>query len=535
MSETVASVPERQAGWTRRRAIIVLCVLVILNCLVLLIDAMKMLRGEPDGYPDIEQHFKYGSVGSDTLRQGLPYRIWKVLPVMFKDRLPQNGKDAYEAFGLIVERGQDGKATEDRPVGFSKRRIIGLDFVGPNCAFCHASTLRTSEGDPDPTIILGMPANSVDVEEFLVFLFKTAKDPKFTGDEVLREIEKQSSPMGFRERVAYRWLVVPLYRWEMGKLEQKFCFIRKLGAAGCATTKLADDAGPGRLDLWASYKVLRFATWNRLDDLLPDFTLPIFDFIDLDIGPAPGFADFAPLWQLEKRMGRGFHWDGNTFFMHDYAAIAALGFNVIPRSMDHPGFNSIALWAKKRVPPKYKDVAPKPFKVNAHREKQGEELYFRHCAACHDPGGQQFGKVTPIADIGTDRNRFDAFTEELANKLKRLGKDYDWKFHDLRKTRGYSNLPLDGIWLRAPYLHNGSVPTLRDLLAEGRPTAFCRGYDVYDWENVGFRGLSESACKARGFFWYATDAPGNGNHGHLYGTDLKDDEKQKLVEFLKTL
>src|SRR5687768_11633239 len=120
MSETVASVPERQAGWSGRRAIIVLCVLVILNCLVLLIDAMKMLRGEPDGYPDIEQHFKYGSVGSDTLRQGLPYRIWKVLPVMFKDRLPQNGKDGYEAFGLIVERGQDGKATEDRPVGFSK-------------------------------------------------------------------------------------------------------------------------------------------------------------------------------------------------------------------------------------------------------------------------------------------------------------------------------------------------------------------------------------------------------------------------------
>ena len=54
---------------------------------------------------------------------------------------------------------------------------------------------------------------------------------------------------------------------------------------------------------------------------------------------------------------------------------------------------------------------------------------------------------------------------------------------------GYVSLPLDGIWLRAPYLHNGSVPTLRDLLnpPNERPQSFHRGYDVFDAIKVGFK------------------------------------------------
>ncbi len=53
---------------------------------------------------------------------------------------------------------------------------------------------------------------------------------------------------------------------------------------------------------------------------------------------------------------------------------------------------------------------------------------------------------------------------------------------------GYNAVFLDGIWLRAPYLHNGSVPTLRDLLkpVAERPRLFWRGYDLYDPVNVGF-------------------------------------------------
>ena len=72
--------------------------------------------------------------------------------------------------------------------------------------------------------------------------------------------------------------------------------------------------------------------------------------------------------------------------------------------------------------------------------------------------------------------------------MNTIGEGKPWRFTHFRKTNGYANMPLDGLWLRAPYLHNGSVPTLRALLfPDERPAVFYRGYDVYDWTNVGLR------------------------------------------------
>ena len=71
--------------------------------------------------------------------------------------------------------------------------------------------------------------------------------------------------------------------------------------------------------------------------------------------------------------------------------------------------------------------------------------------------------------------------------MNTIGAGRPWQFSHFRKTNGYAAMPLDGIWLRAPYLHNGSVPTLRALLfLDERPARFYRAYDVYDWRAVGF-------------------------------------------------
>jgi len=94
---------------------------------------------------------------------------------------------------------------------------------------------------------------------------------------------------------------------------------------------------------------------------------------------------------------------------------------------------------------------------------------------------------------------------------------------------------LDGLWARAPYLHNGSVPNLADLLSppDKRPPTFVVGYDVYDQQRVGF--VSEGdAARAQGRV-FDTRLPGNGNGGHLYGTSLPEADKQALLEYLKTL
>jgi hypothetical protein len=111
----------------------------------------------------------------------------------------------------------------------------------------------------------------------------------------------------------------------------------------------------------------------------------------------------------------------------------------------------------------------------------------------------------------------------------------DERFSHFRKTFGYANSPLDGIWLRAPYLHNGSVPTLRDLLmpVAERPKVFYRGYDVYDPVNVGF--ITQGTEAERVGTKYNVAERASGNQGHEYGTELSEPEKEALVEYLKTL
>lgn len=96
----------------------------------------------------------------------------------------------------------------------------------------------------------------------------------------------------------------------------------------------------------------------------------------------------------------------------------------------------------------------------------------------------------------------------------------------------YRARPLEGIWATAPYLHNGSVPSLHELLlppAERRQI-FYVGSMEFDPEEVGFK-----STRSRKTFRFDTSLPGNRNSGHTYGTTLNDEERRDLLEFLKTL
>jgi len=104
---------------------------------------------------------------------------------------------------------------------------------------------------------------------------------------------------------------------------------------------------------------------------------------------------------------------------------------------------------------------------------------------------------------------------------------------------GYFNNPIPLAYLRAPYLHNASVPTMRELLnMEDRPMQFCRGDDAYDPEAMGLRVrvlASGETCSASLFHFDATRL-GNSNTGHDYPwtrTEIKDHpEYQALLEDL---
>ena len=142
-----------------------------------------------------------------------------------------------------------------------------------------------------------------------------------------------------------------------------------------------------------------------------------------------------------------------------------------------------------------------------------------------------------LRGIDTDPERLWTWKKEHAiaanNKVKEFGIERKGLLEE--ELIGYNAVYLDGLWLRAPYLHNGSVPTLRDMLkppAE-RPVVFWRGYDLYDPVNVGFVAAGERAEESGSKYDVAERS--NGNGGHLFGTTLAETDKDALIEYLKTL
>ena len=106
----------------------------------------------------------------------------------------------------------------------------------------------------------------------------------------------------------------------------------------------------------------------------------------------------------------------------------------------------------------------------------------------------------------------------------------------LQPYNGYIAPPLDGIWITAPFFHNASVPNLEGVLnSKARPKYWSRDFEnpVYDYEKLGWK--YEEKNKPGGTTVYNTDLRGYGNYGHYFGDKLTDQERQAVIEYLKTL
>ena len=524
----MADAPDQPAGsrrWKWRAVLLAIVGLFIIGCLYLV---GRFTRDEPVTYTNPEDHFKYGSTGGER-ESGIPYWIWKVLPKMFPEYLPGKtytpGKE-YVSLGLLYEPGKD------LPIGVSRRNTQGLDRVFLNCAICHAGSVRETP-QSTPIIYAGMPSNTVDLEAFERFIFACATDQRFNAPRIMSEIEAIGGRYDFINRFLLRFYAIPFMRERLLMLKGHFRF-----------AEWEPDAGPGRTD-----------TFN------PAKTLLEFPLEKLETRELVGLCDFPSIWLqgLRKQKNLHAHWDGNNSLMEERNKSASFGTGAFPPTIDLKQLARVEQWLLTKEPPKY------PFVIDAQLSTQGEKLYAEYCASCHGRNGRDFngeyvGDVVPIDKIGTDRHRLDSYTEELAVAQNNLYAGYPWRFSHFRKTFGYANLPLDGVWLRAPYLHNGSVPTLRDLLNPGaeRPPVFYRGYDVFDQAKVGFvsdvsrfddKGRSKDEPEnPRQYFRFDTQVKpggaiprdrneGNSNVGHEgreYGTILSAQEKDAIVEYLKT-
>jgi hypothetical protein len=100
----------------------------------------------------------------------------------------------------------------------------------------------------------------------------------------------------------------------------------------------------------------------------------------------------------------------------------------------------------------------------------------------------------------------------------------------------YESRVLEGVWAVAPYLHNGSVPNLWELMkpAKDRKSNFMVGSRIFDPKNVGY-AVDESPFRTGAFLADPANANGNGNGGHEFGTGLTDEERWAIIEYMKTL
>ena len=136
-------------------------------------------------FPDIVDHFKYGSIGAEE-RAGIPLRIWRVLPIVFADKLPKRPGTGYERIGFLFEP----DAPHGRPIGTSFTSS-SVDRVGLNCATCHVGTIRDTPGQRRGASSLGMPANQMDLQAYARFLTACAHDPRFNADTLIEAIRKE--------------------------------------------------------------------------------------------------------------------------------------------------------------------------------------------------------------------------------------------------------------------------------------------------------------------------------------------------------
>ncbi len=291
---------------------------------------------------------------------------------------------------------------------------------------------------------------------------------------------------------------------------------------------------------------------------------------------APTRVDLPAVWNQKTRvLGE---WDGrmrSATIRNLSAALANVG---NPAKID---FGAVA-----RVTDFVRDLpsSPYPFDdVPAALEARGQALYQQNCANCHTEDqrtlageprvwGATWGEG-PSVVAGTDQNRADGVDEvgfrTFTGVLKLTAgctnpngppeattslcasADRWLVLRTTPETRGYIAAPLDGVWARAPYLHNGSVPTLRHLLTTGpRPTTFLRGSIAYDKKNAGWEWDPRRADLLRRagdtITTFDTTRNGNGNHGHSGDVvvdghamrmtwNAEDPAIDALIAYLKTL
>ncbi len=308
----------------------------------------------------------------------------------------------------------------------------------------------------------------------------------------------------------------------------------------------------GRVSVVAPYSVLSTRGPNPADG----FTAVLFAHHDpktlawsdtplIEVPPPQDVpVDVPPWWRMKKKSSLFYVGGGRG----DHARIMMTASILCTSSVEESQaidayFADVRAWIASLEAPKY------PYAIDQALADRGKPVFESTCSRCHGsygPNGSYPNRLVPAKEIGTD--------PILALGAAQFGPPFVAWFRDsffgqmarLEPKEGYVAPPLDGIWATAPYLHNGSVPTIAALLDSSiRPTYWTRSFDsskaAYDEKALGWKHINLAKGKeaeknaSRKAAIYDTTKLGYSNAGHTYGDALSAEDRAAVIEYLKTL
>jgi len=464
------------------------------------------------------------------------------------------------------------------PIGISKT-VVGTpvrgwpagDYVGFTCAACHEGQLNYNgkhvriEGGIAQTFDFQALARGLD-DALQATLTDTAKFDRFAGrlnassPEAKTQLRKRLESETARvHEYATRSSLTP-YPWGPGRIDALTMIMNR---------QMATLTGIPENTSTATAPVKPPFLWNAPQGLWTQWSALLQDPIFRNFGETVGV--FLPVDLISKSPAEG--------LFQSNAAIAEL--------------ERVESLLERLAPPSWpEDVFGQ---IDRTKAKIGKALFVEYCASCHNAwpyrwtDANRFGKrfivvgLTPLTYVGTDRTQFQAakpfaITGPLSNYLPSEFKGkaivptdvlflfgqvpiLERALSQLKLTEGqaaslhgyrelslpqppdhvYKAAPRDGVWATPPFMHNGSVPNLYEMLipAEERTKKFYLGHE-FDPVKVGL-----DTTAASGTFLMDTTLLGNSNSGHSFqdgprgngviGPLLKDEERWALVEYLKSI
>lgn len=408
----------------------------------------------------------------DYLKSGVPYNYFIFL----------TGKDKHN---YLKRQGKNATVAEGYNVVTTAKSVA---IVVPTCLQCHAQVFGNK-------LYIGLGNTTIDFSSI-------NKQNSFIKNAAVK-LMHTFSPKQYEAAQPLMQSLDAIYQ-QMGTE------VRGINAADRLASLLVAHRDPQTLE------------WNKKPLLdIPDEVIP---------------TDVPAWWLLKKKnamfyigFGRG---DFGKFLM--LSNILTVKDSAEAREVNSH-FGDVLAYIRSIEPPKY------PLPINEGLALEGKTIFTNTCSKCHGTYGTD-GKypnfLVPESIIKTDSMLLRS-NQQNKQFLDWFNKSWFAQGENparLEPSNGYVAPPLDGVWITAPYLHNGSVPTLEAVLnSKIRPTYWSRNFKdtSYDYKNIGWKYAIHS--QPNGKKYYNTTLPGYGNYGHYFGDKLTDTERKAVIEYLKTL